>query len=91
MTCHRRSPPKSGFKASPDQRKKLLALWLAGDTRAVAALEREIGVAPKYTSNMASVMGIHKRDGVRPDADDPRWAWAVERGPIGYSYQGFSR
>lgn len=82
MTCHRRSPTRSGFKASREQRKELLALWLAGDNKAVAAMERQIGVKPKYTSNMANVMGIHKKDGVRVDADDPRWAWAIERGPV---------
>jgi hypothetical protein len=81
-TCHKRSPKKSGFKITKEQREELVKLWLAGGQQAVAAKQREYGVADKYASNQASIMGIHRCDMITRSDVDPRWVWAIERGPV---------
>jgi len=85
-------------KITPEQRAKILEVYLVDQERA-AAMCVEYGLQPTYARRRASdgkIVVSHKigrklTDAEKArersikrisDADDPRWAWAVERGVV---------
>ncbi|MGE9009786.1 hypothetical protein ACO2JO_14460 [Leptospira interrogans] len=78
-------------KVSPVQRHQLIQIFLhMGDKDAQAAC-MEAGVGKNYAEQQARETFAYQKKrfagsghiGRRVDHSDPRWKWAIERGPVG--------
>ena len=83
-------------KITLEQAQKLLDHYLEHGAEATEPLCAELGVSPRYPASMASVYGKRRpkyRKGTKyknqppqkclsQDWNDPRWQWAIERGPV---------
>lgn len=66
-------------KVTPAQRRLMIELLSAGKIAEVRALQKQLGVQRTYTVKRAYEAG---RRGPSKDFNDPRWKWAIERGPV---------
>ena len=78
-----------GKRLTEEQRAELLKVYLTGDSKAAKALAAKIGVHEHYLSLIARRNGHFNNYGrigrVAPkpsQPNDPRWKWAIERGPV---------
>lgn len=77
-------------KVTPQQQAELVAHYLAHGREASEIKCVEMGVCPRYAASVAAAWGKYRprkfRGGgdiaVAVDHKDPRWAWAIERGPV---------
>ena len=76
-------------KLTPEQRQALLACYLEGGFDAAKPLAESFGVRARYPAQLARKHGHtdnYQRRGRRParspTANDPRWQWAIARGPV---------
>lgn len=84
-------------KINEAQRQEILLVYKAEGSDAAMALCKSLNLSPRYYSALASARGVANRKS-RPltaeekaimrsivpmdDSTDPRWQWAVERGPV---------
>jgi len=78
-----------GARLTREQRQALLACYLQGGFDAARPLAESFGVRARYAAQLARKLGHtdnYKRRGARParqpTAADPRWQWAIARGPV---------
>lgn len=77
-------------KITPQKRQELIDHYLAHGREASMAKCEAAGVSPGYAANMAGQLGLKpprrfKGGGavsLKVNHKDPRWAWAIERGPV---------
>lgn len=85
-------------KVSVEHRAEIMRVYVAEGHKAAQAMCDGLGLSPRYASSIASSLGIapkrkkHKlteeqRQQLRSmrhvdDSNDPRWAWAIERGAV---------
>jgi len=70
-------------KITKEQRQHLLDTHRKGGIAASAPLARELGVESKYGQKLAHrAKDRPSRPSRRTDHNDPRWAWAIERGSV---------
>ena len=76
-------------RLTPAQRQALLACYLEGGFDAARPLAESFGVRARYAAQLARKLGHidnYRRRGARPasqpTANDPRWQWAIARGPV---------
>lgn len=72
-------------KITIEQRDELIELWRQGQFQKVLKLQKQYGVERKYAQKRAYDLGLTKYpDRTKRPADwfDPRWQWAIERGPV---------
>ncbi|MDB5611087.1 MAG: hypothetical protein JWP25_7987 [Bradyrhizobium sp.] len=79
---------KRGPKLTPAQRQALLACYLEHGFHAARPLAESFGVRAKYLAQLARHNGHtnnhqRKNRAVRKATHkDPRWQWAIARGPV---------
>jgi hypothetical protein len=80
---------KRGPKLTPVQRQALLTCYLERGFYAAKPLAESFGVRAKYLSQLARKNGHtnnYQRKGRviirKVTSADPRWQWAIERGPV---------
>jgi hypothetical protein len=76
-------------KVTAEQAKELLAHYVKHGKEASLVRCAELGVSPKYAASLAASLGIRIRKlkgggqiAKSVDHNDPRWQWAIERGPV---------
>jgi hypothetical protein len=80
---------KRGPKLSATQRQQLLTRYLEHGFHATRPLAESFGVQAKYLAQLARSNGhvnnYRRGDPAvvrKPTENDPRWQWAIERGPV---------
>lgn len=69
-------------KISEAQREQLVRVFLSDGIRVAGPLAVSMGVARKYPAQLAATSGRRRTKRRTTNDADPRWAWAIERGPI---------
>lgn len=69
-------------KVTPEQRRLLIELWKAGKVKELRKLQKALGVEKKYAQKRAYDDGFRRLPNTAQDYNDPRWKWAIERGPV---------
>ena len=73
-------------KVSPVQRHQLIQIFLHMGEKDAQAACVEAGVGKNYAEQQARETFAYQKKrfaGRRVDHSDPRWKWAIERGPVG--------
>lgn len=69
-------------KITESQREQLVRVYLESGLRVAGPLAISMGVSPKYPGILASTSGRRRPGQKGTDMNDPRWAWAIQRGAI---------
>lgn len=69
-------------KVTREQRQMLIDLWKSGKLKELHKLQRKFGVEKKYAQKRAHGSGYRRPPNTTPDYHDPRWQWAIDRGPV---------
>lgn len=60
----------------------LLDVWANVGPDEARALAPRYGVKPAYVRKLACLHGVKAKRKEKEAATDPRWQWAIERGPV---------
>lgn len=78
-----------GIPLSQEQIDELLSIYRRDGYQAAVPIAKSFGIAPRYIARLARRMGYvnnyYGRNGTKikkSNWSDPRWQWAIERGPV---------
>lgn len=69
-------------KITDEQREELISLWWHGEMETLRKRQKELGVNRRYGQQRGNELGLRRPATSTNDYLDPRWQWAIERGPV---------